>query len=419
MEKNADLEQKYNEAIKRIDDCKAKVNAAKTAFQGCQSSASYKLGHLLIHETRSFKDILKLFSRIKAIRGTSKYPVQKTIKKSAPLSSSINTDKDSELVTRKEVYKKGISIILPTHKGQDTIYRVLSSLAKQDISFKLFEIIIIINGEKDNTENIIHAFSTDYPDLNISIITLDESGASLARNRGIEEASYRYTVLIDDDDSVSANYLSSMYNLASENTIVFSQIINIDDDIIDSSNIINMQILKAPIHVNDPFKECPSILTLNACKLIPTQYMKQIKFNTALKSGEDVVYFSELLSKFSFKYNIAKEAIYFRFLQHNSVSRQGLSFEFNIIGRLLVISDIQKSMNNTSKTSVLNYLQQLIYSQISFMNAYLREYPEKYQTVIKEIEKRETEYFPFERLQHTNKQNTEESNKYHEPKDLE
>lgn len=396
MEKNhynqeeqvSSLERKYSQAVKHIDTYKAKANAAEDAFQGCQSSASYKLGHLLIHETKSFKDVLKLFSRIKAIRGTSTYSTGKTIKKS---------DKSYSNTERK--YKNGISIILPTYQGEKTIVRVLSSLAKQDMPNELFEIIIVINGKKDDTKNIINEFLQKNTNLNIHIITLDESGASLARNKGLEEASHQYTLLIDDDDLVSSTYLSSMYHLASNDTIVLAQIINIDEDKIDSSNLINMQILKAETPIDNPFLRCPSVLTINACKLIPTFYMKQIKFDTVLKSGEDIVYFSELFSKFSFKYKIAKEAIYFRFIKHNSVSRQPLSFEFNVIGRLLVISNVLNSIENTSKPYIQKYLKQLIHSQINFINAYLIEYPDEYKKVVDEIKKRELHFFPYERLQ--------------------
>ncbi len=405
QEKEALVSQpEYEEALKSIAIYKAKANTAEIELQACKSSASYKLGHLLIHETRSFKDLLKLFSRIKAIKGHSRKSIQKGIR---PADEATESNLGSKLTQKvqKGTYKKGISIVIPTYKGENTIYRVLSSLSKQNLSPELFEIIIIINGKKDNTESIIHTFSKDHPNLNISIIILDESGASQARNEGIEEASHQYCVLIDDDDSVSANYLSSMYALAGKDTIVFSQIINIDNDIIDSSNIINMQILKAKTPVSNPYKECPSILTLNACKLIPTQYMKQIKFDTTLKSGEDLAFFSELLSKFSFTFKIAKDAIYFRFLQQNSVSRQGLSFEFNIEERLLVIAAIQKSMNYTSSTTILNYLQKLVYSQITFMNVYLQEYPEKYQTVLEEIEKHKMQFFPYEKLCKNNNQN--------------
>lgn len=405
MEKNngqekqlSELEQKYNQALKHIDDYKSKANAAEVAFQGCRSSASYKLGHLLIHETKSFKDVLKLFSRIKAIRGTTKYTTAQTVKKSNKSYSNTKKVLNETSSTVKENYKNGISIILPTYKGEKTIVRVLSSLAKQDMSNELFEIIIVINGEKDDTENIIHAFSQENTQLNIRIIILDDTGASLARNKGIEEASHQYMLLIDDDDAVSSTYLSSMYNLASSDTIVLSQIINIDGDQIDSSNLINKQILKADTPVDNPFTKCPSILTINACKLIPTHYMKQVKFDTALKSGEDIVYFSELYSKFSFKYKIAKEAIYFRFIKQDSVSRQALSFEFNVIGRILVISNVLHSIGNTSDTYVQNYFKKLVNSQINFINAYLREYPNEYQVVAEEIEKKELHNFPYERL---------------------
>ncbi|MCK5775410.1 MAG: glycosyltransferase family 2 protein [Bacteroidales bacterium] len=397
MENDIDLEQKYNQAIKQLDHYKAKANAAEVAFQGCRTSSSYKLGHLLIHDTKSIKDILKLPGRIKAIKNSSS---NMTIKR--PSSHSSNKKKGeavSDLPSqKKDTYQKGISIILPTYKGEKTILRVLSSLAKQDMQSDLFEIIIVINGEKDNTENIINEFSKTNINLNIHIITLAESGASLARNKGLEEASYQYTLLIDDDDAVSTTYLSSMYKLASENTIVCSQIINIEGDHIDSSNLINMQILNAETPVNTPYATLPSILAINACKLLPTHYMKQIKFDTCLNSGEDIVYFSELYSKFSFNFTIAKEAIYFRFIKQNSVSRQPLSFEFNVIGRLLTISGIIKAIDNDPHKSVKKYLLQLINSQINFINAYLREYPDEYQKVVEEIGKRELSSFPFEKL---------------------
>lgn len=398
-EHSSSLEQKYNQALKRINDYKAKANAAEVAFQGCQSSASYKLGHLLIHETKSFKDVLKLFGRIKAIKGSLEHSINKMMKTTDTPYSNSKKILDITFSDIKRTYKKGISIILPTHKGEKTIVRVLSSLSKQDMPNELFEIIIIINGEKDATEDIINVFSRENANLNIRIITLDESGASLARNKGLEEASHQYTLLIDDDDSVSSTYLSSMYHLASDDTIVLAQIINIDEDQIDSSNLINMQILKSDTPVENPFLSCPSVLTINACKLIPTVYMKQIEFNTELKSGEDIVYFSELYSKFSFNYKIAKEAIYFRFIKHDSVSRQPLSYEFNVIGRLLVISDILEFMKNCSDKYVQNYINQLINSQINFINAYLREYPNEYQKVIEEIQQRAPHYFPYERLQ--------------------
>ncbi len=404
---NADLEQqlydlkkKYAQTLDRIHSYEAKANAAQTAFEGCQSSASYKLGHLLIHETKTLKDVLKLFSKINEIRKTSRFntikPSKNTVKKPNNDSQKLDT---SATFSKKEIFKDGISVILPTYKGEETILRVLGSLAKQNLSYSLFEVIIIINGEKDNTENLISTFSKENPTLNIRTFILNDSGASLARNKGIDELLYRYTTFIDDDDAISPTYLSAMYNLAAEDTIVLSQIMNIDENNVDASNVINMQILNSDPEKDNLFVTSPSVLTINACKLIPSKYIKQTKFNTSLKSGEDVVYFSELFSKFPFQFKIAKEAVYFRYLKQNSVSRQALSFEFNVQGRLAVISQIFNSLENTHQKDIRTFLQQKISAQISFINNYLREFPNEYDKVLTEIKKRDLHSFPFHKLQ--------------------
>jgi len=398
-----DLKQKYNQALDTINSYDAKANAAQTLYEGCRSSASYKLGHLLIHETKTFKDVLKLFYKINTIRKSSSFTDVITLDKIKERAS--NSNKKFKLDTNsssKETFKDGISIILPTYKGEETILRVLTSLAKQDLPDSLFEIIIIINGEQDNTENIISIFSKENSNLNIRIFILNDNGASLARNKGIDALTYKYTVLIDDDDSVSPTYLSAMYNIASDDTIVLSQIVNIDENSVDASNVINMQILQTDPGKDNLFKKCPSVLTINACKLIPSTYMKQIKFDISLKSGEDVVYFSELFSRSSFKFKIAKEAIYFRFIKSNSVSRQPLSFKFNVEERLRVISNVFNSLDNTQKKDVQIFLKQKISAQINFINTYLKAFPDEYERVLNTIKKTELHSFPYHKLHKKN-----------------
>ncbi len=395
-----DLKKKYDQTLDRIHLYEAKSNAAQTAYEGCQSSASYKLGHLLIHETKTFKDVLKLFQRINKIRKISRFDDLKPLKHTAKKQNNIDPKfKLHTSLSKKETFKDGISVILPTYKGEETILRVLTSLAKQDLSDDLFEVITIINGEQDNTKNLISMFSKENPNLNIRTFVLNDNGASLARNKGIDEIRYKYTTLIDDDDSVSPTYLSAMYNLAAENTIVLSQIINIDENTIDASNVINMQILKSDPEKDNLFVKCPSVLTINACKLIPSKYIKQIKFDTSLRSAEDIVYFSELFSKFSFQFKIAKEAIYFRYMKHNSVSRQPLSFTFNVQERLEVISKVFNALENTHEKDIRSFLQQKISAQISFVNIYLREFPDEYDKVLTEIKKNDLHSFPYNKLQ--------------------
>jgi len=46
----------------------------KINFEGCRASASYQLGHLLLHETRSIRDVLRLPGKIKDIRSKKQVP---------------------------------------------------------------------------------------------------------------------------------------------------------------------------------------------------------------------------------------------------------------------------------------------------------------------------------------------------------
>jgi 2-polyprenyl-3-methyl-5-hydroxy-6-metoxy-1,4-benzoquinol methylase len=77
---------KLEEADKRIASLQKELDTANKAksnyinlsknehnlFLGCRNSASYRLGHLLIHETRSLKDFLSLPAKIKKIKESKK-----------------------------------------------------------------------------------------------------------------------------------------------------------------------------------------------------------------------------------------------------------------------------------------------------------------------------------------------------------
>ncbi len=139
--------------------------------------------------------------------------------------------------------KEGISVILPTYKGERWIVKCLNSLADQTLEKKLFEVIVIVNGEKDKTEKLVDEFQKKHADLNIVKIVIDKPGVSNARNKGIKKASRKYTTFIDDDDWVSENYLASLYENIDLNTVTISQAIDVDETgNQDTENNINIQV---------------------------------------------------------------------------------------------------------------------------------------------------------------------------------
>jgi poly(ribitol-phosphate) beta-N-acetylglucosaminyltransferase len=304
-------------------------------------------------------------------------------------------------IKRESNFQNGISIIIPTYKGENFIGNCLTSLYNQTLSKELFEIIIIINGELDNTENIIKSYIQETGMQNINILRLDKASASLARNKGIEYATRKFSLFLDDDDCLSENFLEEMYKYADdENTVVVSQIVNVLDKEgnLDCDNDINKEIKKFEGKANIDHSSLLMTSTINACKLIPTISLKEIQFDPELKSGEDVAFFVELFVKNKFKFKIipiCKNVIYYRYLLPNSVSRQKMTFEFNVTQRLKVIEKLDKLLVDTYDKKNRNFIISKINAQFLFVNKYLTSNQSERENVWKEIKKYKLNYLPY------------------------
>ncbi len=295
--------------------------------------------------------------------------------------------------------KEGISIIIPSYKGEATILSTLDSIAKQkNIDLSILEVLVIINGELDNSPNLIKEYINSKPNIDIKTTILKKAGASLARNYGIKKATKEYVVFCDDDDMLSPNYLASLYKIASKNTLGFSYIHDLNvDGTMNSDNAINRALIKANQEQNQDLKNLTSALTMIACKIIPTLNLKKLKFDETLRSGEDVVFFSKYYCDFKPKLIISsnEDAFYIRRLRDSSVSRQQLSFDFNVTQRLQVI----KGLLEINDTSEENLIISKVRAQCGFISRYLKEYPEDYAKFHLKLIELDINRFPYKYLQ--------------------
>ena len=105
------------------------------------------------------------------------------------------------------------SIIIPVHNRPNLLGRTLESVRRQ--SFSDFEVIIIDDGSTDDTPKVIQGFCST--DSRFRGISQDKSGVSVARNRGMNEASSEWVVFLDSDDLFFENTLESFNKWAIEN----------------------------------------------------------------------------------------------------------------------------------------------------------------------------------------------------------
>jgi len=93
--------------------------------------------------------------------------------------------------------KKLISVIIPCYNAEKCLAIPLNSLMEQ--SYKNLEIIIVNDGSKDGTLEVANRFAK--VDSRIRVITQENAGVSVARNRGVDEAKGEYVMFLDADDN--------------------------------------------------------------------------------------------------------------------------------------------------------------------------------------------------------------------------
>lgn len=110
-----------------------------------------------------------------------------------------------------------ISVIIPAYNAENHIKRCIQSLAVQGLSADEYEAIVINDGSNDDTEEVLAELVTQYRFMRY--LTTENGGLSRARTRGISEASGKYLIFLDSDDSLQNNVLGSIYDKMSSDDL--------------------------------------------------------------------------------------------------------------------------------------------------------------------------------------------------------
>ena len=91
-----------------------------------------------------------------------------------------------------------LSIIVPVYNVEKYVRTCIESIYRQGLDENRFELIIINDGTKDKSMEVIADIIQQHS--NIIVIEQENQGVSVARNRGIECARGEFLLIIDSDD---------------------------------------------------------------------------------------------------------------------------------------------------------------------------------------------------------------------------
>lgn len=105
-----------------------------------------------------------------------------------------------------------ISVIIPMYNAEKYVDKILNCILSQ--TYSSFELIIIDDGSNDNTLSKCKFYSRI--DNRVRLISQENQGVSVARNKGIEMSLGEYVSFIDADDLVRKDFLEVLYKNAIE-----------------------------------------------------------------------------------------------------------------------------------------------------------------------------------------------------------
>ncbi|MBS3141901.1 glycosyltransferase [Candidatus Woesearchaeota archaeon] len=150
------------------------------------------------------------------------------------------------------------SVIVPTYNRAELLVQCLESLAKQRVSKKEYEVIVVDDGSSDETPAVVNAFRNRMQLR--SVIHSRNRGVAAARNSGIRAARGRYIAFVADDYEAPTTYAQTIVRMFSRHPTL-------------SVIKFNLQTPRAPNHVQE---------ALHA----HWTYHIQAAYLTSLKQGE-------------------------------------------------------------------------------------------------------------------------------------
>lgn len=190
-----------------------------------------------------------------------------------------------------------VSIIVPVYNQQKYIKKCIESIVRQ--TYKNIEVIIVNDGSVDKTLGICEELRSK--DARISIISTKNSGVSRARNIGIDAASGEYLMFVDADDYLDYRAVELSAQRMQETKSDICRFWLYRKYRFYKRKKINGNLEGKRLRTRDDIVRHAILSTDDLCSACCTLYkasaIKDIKFDESLELGEDLLFFSEVISR--------------------------------------------------------------------------------------------------------------------------
>lgn len=243
-----------------------------------------------------------------------------------------------------------VSIVTPVYKAEKYIKETIQSVLNQ--TYENFELILIDDCSPDNSAIVIKDIAKK--DSRIKYVKLEKnSGAAVARNKGIELAQGRYIAFIDSDDKWYPEKLDKQINFMEDNKVAFTYT---KFEMINDDGSLKNEAAKLPEKLN--YKGLLKNTAI-ACSTVVIDRKLIGDFNMPLvRKGQDTATWLKILRNYEYAYLVNQTLNQYRLVEGSLSSNK--------------IQAIQRTWNTYRNIEQLSLISALYYLSHSLVNAFLR-----------------------------------------------
>ncbi|MEZ4661013.1 MAG: glycosyltransferase family A protein [Caldilineaceae bacterium] len=102
------------------------------------------------------------------------------------------------------------SVIIPVYNGAQTIERCLNALAVQSAPAASFELIVVDDGSRDETAQVVQRWRTAHPAMDLRLVQQVNAGPAAARNHGARVANTPLLLFTDADCAPRPHWVAAL-----------------------------------------------------------------------------------------------------------------------------------------------------------------------------------------------------------------
>ncbi len=280
--------------------------------------------------------------------------------------------------------EKLVTIIVPIYQAERFVRCCVESILAQD--YTKWELILINDGSSDKSGYICDCYAAK--DKRIKVYHQSNKGVSVARNKGLDEASGEYLLFVDADDYLSRSALSALIKTADTNNLSILQF-----GIKSYKN-------KAPGVVDNDSFQLTIYTDLNKYHafqygvwgyLIDRSTYSKERFTEGVRYAEDVEYITKCIAH-SKKLGVLSATFYYLRLHPQSAMANLHSYK-QVADHLIAIRNLSSYTANKSKAEAGFINRQITRLVKSYFSFFIANQPQK--TEMKQIKSDYRSIYPL------------------------